>query len=538
VGRGKAGAAQASDHLGQVQIDTISVVERAHHHDLVNTSGRERGSRWDWKLATHVLEMLSRAGIVMVTGRRRELPPSRGGFARLRGMLAAVLLAAFSAPGGAQPVQVTDQKDQAILRSFLAHVSEVPESLSREHCQKLAADEVEEYTWELVPQLRMPLTAYRITGDPGYLDIFVRAFENMRLALTRGPDGFLGWYGKALPGFEDPAAPDRKVDVVVNSFSVAEVVSEFLELAGGEPELSSKYAAQRAEYLDLLENHLVKKWDVRGNYVDLAQTGAIYRAESGMRETKALLTLPHNKQSIVISGLLALYRVTGNDEYMRRAIKLGTRFKHCLLLKDGHYEWSYWDPAGEWDINPSNPAVWKHGIWPEHQGSYYSLTLAQATTLYDYGVVFDRHDIDRFLRTQLDVCWNGDFEHPVWTRVDGSRPAQYTLGEYISYSLAPFEERIARFLYWGGHQDDRVRNAEHSWQGGPVAGAWLEAKLLAYPAAKGGRQAHLDAGRRFLAKVENRAFLAALAFDVTESGYAAPKTPADMEPMPHASQGH
>ena len=33
-GKGKAGALAAIEHLGYVQIDTIAVVERAHHHTL------------------------------------------------------------------------------------------------------------------------------------------------------------------------------------------------------------------------------------------------------------------------------------------------------------------------------------------------------------------------------------------------------------------------------------------------------------------------------------------------------------------------
>jgi uncharacterized protein YcaQ len=36
IGKGEAGAAQVVGHLGYVQIDTISVVERAHHHTLWN----------------------------------------------------------------------------------------------------------------------------------------------------------------------------------------------------------------------------------------------------------------------------------------------------------------------------------------------------------------------------------------------------------------------------------------------------------------------------------------------------------------------
>lgn len=33
-GKGRAAALQAIQHLGYVQIDTISVIERAHHHVL------------------------------------------------------------------------------------------------------------------------------------------------------------------------------------------------------------------------------------------------------------------------------------------------------------------------------------------------------------------------------------------------------------------------------------------------------------------------------------------------------------------------
>jgi hypothetical protein len=35
-----------------------------------------------------------------------------------------------------------------------------------------------------------------------------------------------------------------------------------------------------------------------------------------------------------------------------------------------------------------------------------------AEALYDHGVVFDRTDIDRFLATQIGVCWNGSCDAP------------------------------------------------------------------------------------------------------------------------------
>ena len=67
-------------------------------------------------------------------------------------------------------------------------------------------------------------TAYRLTGDAAYLEQFVEVYRNARGAMTKGPDGYLGWYGKALGLFRDPARPDRKVDVIISSFRAADVL--------------------------------------------------------------------------------------------------------------------------------------------------------------------------------------------------------------------------------------------------------------------------------------------------------------------------
>jgi hypothetical protein len=205
-------------------------------------------------------------------------------------------------------------------------------------------------------------------------------------------------------------------------------------------------------------------------------------------------------------------------------------------LKDGHYEWYYWDPAGEWDIKPLKPNEWKHWMGPEHRGGYYSLSLSQAVSLYQYGLVFDKTDIDRFVKTQLKMCWNGDFAHPVWSRVDGTRPAKYTQGEYIGAALAPFSESVAQFVYGGQRQEWLAGHVADAWQA-TQTGGWLRGKLLDYPAAKDGAQPYSTYGQRFLAKKENRDFLASLAFEVTAPGYQPPHTPAEMKNMPKEPQG-
>ena len=442
-------------------------------------------------------------------------------------MIAMVALAA----GAAQPMKVADPKDRQIVDGFLEQVAEVPARITPAHCRAMAeedSDETEAMTWRVMPYLRMPLTAYQLTGDPKYLDIFVQVFDNMRSALTVGPDGFLGWYGKVEPESVDPSDTERKVDAVISSFSATETVCNFLSVIATDETLSKKYAEQRAEYLDLIVNHLVKKHDVRGDYVDMGEAGAIYRMPAqGFRPDLIRLTMPHNKHSIIVRGLLALYRVTGDDEYMKKAAKIGTRFKRSLTLKDGHYEWNYWDPAGAWDVSVLSPARWKHWIGPEHRGGYYASSLEQALVLYDFGLVFDKTDMDRFLRTQLAMCWNGDAEHPQWSRVDGTRPPEYTQGAYMASGLAPFSEKVASFVFSRAQQDYYLEHGGDNWTGGPVLNYWLREKLIDYPAAEGGKQTLIDLGRQFLAKPDNREFLKPLTFEVTLPGYQAPMAPSD-----------
>lgn len=419
-----------------------------------------------------------------------------------------------------------DPTDQHILGLFLERTAALPARITTEYCRQATADNNEMYAWLVFPQLNLPVTAYQLSGDAKYLDVFVTVFDNMRANLTEGPDGYLGWYGTPEPGYENPAKPGVKIDYIINSFRAVNAVGRFVEQVDKAPELRSKYAQAREAYLDLAENHLVKKWDVRGNYTDLGRLGAVYRGEYDQRPVSSELTMPHNKHSIITRGLLSLYRATGKDEYMRKAVKLGTRYKRSLTLKSGHYEWNYWDPSGEWDVNTAEKNRWKHWIGVEHRGGYFTLSLSQAVALYDYGLVFDRTDIDRFLKTQLEMCWNGELEDPKWARVDGTTSEQYMQGRYICEALAPFDAKIAEYCYGPRRQ---ARLAE---RGGGRGGSWLLAKQLDLPAPQDGAPRWKSLRDRFLSNPENRALVDSLAFSVEEPGYVAPQTPADMEDMP------
>ena len=136
---------------------------------------------------------------------------------------------------------VTEAKDRQILDGFLMQAGKVADILNPKRCLEAARDDAEETEanlWQVLPYLRMPLAAYQLTHDAKYLAVFVHAFENMRGAMTEGPDGYLGWYGKIDPDYADPANPSVRLDAIISSFGVTEALCDFLNLVSEDPALS------------------------------------------------------------------------------------------------------------------------------------------------------------------------------------------------------------------------------------------------------------------------------------------------------------
>jgi len=436
-------------------------------------------------------------------------------------VLAAVLVSAAAA--GAAPAAVrVEPADRPVLEAFLEHVDDSAARCTPARMEAFAR-QPEDIVWQASRYVRLPLLAYRLTGKPAYLDAFVERCDALFACLEKGPDGFLGWYGLPLDLFRHPDHPDRRVDVVLTSFEATGLVADFARTVQANAALRRRYARPVKRYLDVTENHLVRKWEARGGYKDLGRRGAVYVTHPALKPVKASLTEPHNKHAKIARALLALYKATGRDAHLAKAVRLAARFKRCLSLEGGAYRWNYWDPAGPWDVHPEKPGAWKHWIGPEHRGGYYGLSLSQAVVFYEHGLVFERADIDRFVRTQTAVCWNGDVERPQWARVDGRTAEQ----RYLCPLLALFDERIYQVAFTGPAQQERVKRRGHSWQGAVVAAGYLETKYLALPRWRGGKPAETDAVAAFMKRAANRRLLEALAFEVEAPGYRAPRTPAE-----------
>ncbi len=437
---------------------------------------------------------------------------------------AAVLLV-FALPAWAAPPVVVEEGDRPILAAFLGHAERSAAYCTAERMAKFAA-QPEDIVWQGSRYIRLPLLAYRLTGDARYLDEFVKRCDALYGCQTKGGDGFLGWYGLPLPLFRHPDHPEEKVDCLLTSFEVARMAADFARVVRADDALVRRHGRAAERYLKVAEEHLVRKWDARKCYRDLGRLGAVYSTHPGLKSVKAGLTQPHNKHAKIVRALVSLYAATGRDEHLVKAVKLAARFKRCLALAEGHYTWNYWDPAGPWDVHPEDPAKWKHWIGAEHRGGYYALSLSQAVLLYEHGLVFDRSDIDRFVQTQTTVCWNGDTEHPKWARVDGRAMDQVYLCAY----LAPFDNAIREMALGAPARRERLKHKDHSWQGSVVAAEYLEMKYLTYPRWRDGSPAEKATAAPFLAKPANQALLKELALEVKAPGYRAPQTPAQMNP--------
>lgn len=408
-----------------------------------------------------------------------------------------------------------DPKDQTIREAFLEHAQREVGALTTERFAKASLPQT--LCWVELPTMGMALTAYELTGEVRYLRIYSQAAVHLRAAAKRGPDGYLGWYGRPSDPLRDPEKADVLVSEIQMDFRAAAVLSRFAEIVAGQPGLREEFGPEAKAEVALATDHLVAKWD--GSFVDLGERGGVYRWNKDYLPGFAGMSLPQEKAAIVIEGLLGLYRVTGDPRYAEKAARQGMWFKRCLEFDGVRYLWNRWNPAGQWDVSPQNPSKWTGWIGREPNVECYAASVGSAVTLYEHGLVFDRADIARLLALQNTVCWNGDLENPHFARMDGT-PAKE--GErFVAPSLAPFDPQLARLLYDGPAQDFRVGKSASAWHGGVLAGDWLKGKYLR-PLLGDAPQKRL--GEAFLSQADP-ALVKCLSFQPEPPGFLTPPAP-------------
>lgn len=451
-------------------------------------------------------------------------------------ILASCDLHAEDAPSPAQPqtgqgIQFVDNleltsQDRVVLERFIGHAVTFAEGLTTEKVLVKCREAPEMFAWVEFRYLNCLHIAYELTRDTRYLDLFRDRFALFRNIMTTGEDTYLGWYGKPIKPRRLKDKPDLQIDELQMNFRAISLLARWVELARSRPEYASTQSDTIRAYLDLMEKHLFPKWDTRGHFVEIPDRGGIYRGlDYPIPPTR---TLSHEKLSIMVDGLLKLHRVTGNDAYLRRALQIGAWFKSCLSLKDGHYEWMSWVPAGKWDVHPSKKDAWTVGwIAPDPNGGWYAASVSIAINLYQHGLLFDEADLKRFLKTQKTMCWNGDMKKPEYRTVAGVK-SKWVKGRFLSHQLAHYDPVLQKLAFRGPHEATVLKNAESSWKGGANAQDYVREKYLRRPLVAKNPKPYQTVGAKFLSDKGNKAYYDGLFLEVKAPGAVTPLKPSEM----------
>ncbi|WP_269539256.1 hypothetical protein [Cerasicoccus fimbriatus] len=424
-------------------------------------------------------------------------------------------------------VPVANDDDRAVLDAFVGHAVSAATPNEDKIDKVFKEDGVEMLAWIDFKNLNLLNTAYELTGDTQYLDLFKQGMQHYLDRVTVFTDGYRGWSGVTIPPRKPKDNPDKQVEEIQSTFRGIYVLARWVALAKSAPDYAAANEATIKEYLDLCENNLFPKWDARGYWTMLTHAGGVYHGLD-YPDSRGV-SLSFEKLSIMVEGLLALHDASGKPLYLKRALQIGAWYKSNLIPKDGHYEWMSWVPAGPWDINPDNPEKWKVGwMAPDPNAGWYITAQSIALNLYQRGLLFDDADIDMFVKTATTMCWNGDMENPEFRNVAGET-SKWIKGEFFSDQLAPYDQKMSTFGFEGYRAKQALADKDSSWKGGIQRNDYIEAKFLMRPQIDAGtKQPLANVGETFLADDANRAFYERLKTFAVPTNAAPPTSPGMM----------
>ncbi|MFW6154226.1 MAG: hypothetical protein ACOC95_03320 [Planctomycetota bacterium] len=329
----------------------------------------------------------------------------------LTGALVLTALSALPAPAeGETPPATIDQAPEAYLRACLNNAKG---RMDGTHTG-------DAWTWHARFPMDGFLDAYLAGRDAAWLDAAVEYFDWCIDQLLVGPDGHKGWLGPAY------RMPGRLGEYPVGDALMIGPMVRFSErVLTDEPALAARYGPAARRYVELAEALIFEKWDQRGIWHEDGPYGVYttwpwtFTEEKSDRwapppEGMPTTTLPINMQVHWGVAAARLWRITGEEAWRTRAEKLFNFAKSRLNLYDDHYSWNYWEPFGPWDVKTDHDQDFNSWINTHPYRNYQAGEVAAFVEAYHRGITFDDVDIRRFLRTNLQVMWNGKLDGVAW----------------------------------------------------------------------------------------------------------------------------
>ncbi|NUM56195.1 MAG: hypothetical protein HUU46_21350 [Candidatus Hydrogenedentes bacterium] len=226
---------------------------------------------------------------------------------------------------------------------------------------------------------------YRNTHDPKYLDANLRCAETV-LSVRDDKQNVQLFTGEIATAWSsDKYAKRGRAVFGVHTGMLVYPMLDFLVLVKERPEVlasdSDRYATIKKEALEALAWH-DRQWrngpaDDEGHYIMMNQEDNL--------DGKVK---PGNRLSALGRAIWTAWKLTGDEQYKDRALRMGRYIKRRLAIgPDGAYYWPYWLPEGLPE-NPVDPKEIKG-----EDSSHAQLTISFPLMLAQDNEVFTQDDV-------------------------------------------------------------------------------------------------------------------------------------------------
>jgi hypothetical protein len=297
----------------------------------------------------------------------------------------------------------------------------------------------EQFTWNAAYRAHTFIEGYLASGkDAAWLEMAQRYYDwCIEQGVSNDPDGYPGTIGADI--FDPQGKQATVTDTVVGDANLAWPLLEFAGLVRADPALQARFGVRADAYIALATRMCWEKWNRRGCYQQDSLGFGSYRTyERAIDRADRSKWVPRpdpisdnlNKHYKAGMVFLHLWRLTGKAEYRDRVVAIFSRAKAMfrLLPDEDRIVWNFWMPHRAYDMAGTSPRSWV-GVHPERP-AYQAFEAGAFLDVYDAGLVFDRQDIERIVRTNRWMIANGlksadgtSKAGMVWDALSGLDPA-------------------------------------------------------------------------------------------------------------------
>ena len=337
------------------------------------------------------------------------------------------------------------QMYEAALPKLLAEAKQKPMILGKSD---------EGYFWIMSGRIIPLLKAYHYSHNPTLLETYVPIQEQIlsqRYIHPTKPE-WSGWF-EYDPGADINFKHLALIDHDTILYYVPVLL--FVQAVRADPALKDTYGAKAEAWLKDVEVSM-RYWDKRGLWHDFPDGSGWYSSmthypdpQTGeLKELETLLrggVLPYNKIHAFYEALSLAYRITGDSWYKTRIETTAKFFKAHWRVDDKHVEWNYRDHAFALDYKSGilGEGETRTGAFIHPKGGYYALDLEAVVAAWDLGVFYQKDDIEKLLKTNLEFMLFGDDKNPKYKMISGDykEKDKYYKG-YLWTALAHFSPRV------------------------------------------------------------------------------------------------